>query len=103
MQLPTNLKPSINTVEKGLFTFASALLQRMGGQTVQLDVNAAPVKQLRIFKDRDADGNSYVFIQAVLFVNEDAVIMDNDRWAEILPCTDMAMPTQYRTSSSSGS
>lgn len=102
MQLPDNLKASINTVEKGLGVFASALLQRMGGQTVQLDVNAAPVKQIRIFKDRDADGRPYMFIQAVLFLDEDAIIMDNDRWAEILPCTDMAMPAQYRTGTTSG-
>jgi hypothetical protein len=102
MQLPGNLKASINTMEKMLFCAASGLLQRSGSKEVQLDPNSSPVKQMRMFKDRDADGIPYVFIQAVLYLDEDAQILDNDRWAEIMPITDMAMPTKYTTGNNGG-
>lgn len=103
MQLPENLKLSINTAEKMLFCVASAILQRSASKEVQLDSNSAPIKQTRMFRDRDADGNPYVYIQIVLFQDENTLILDNDRWAEILPITDLTMPVKYTTGNNSGS
>lgn len=102
MQLPNNLKSSINTAEKMVFSLASALLQRSASKEVQLDSNSAPIKQTRMFKDRDADGNPYVYIQIVLFMDENTLIQDNDRWAEVLPITDLSVPEKYTTGNSNG-
>ena len=72
-----------------------SILQRSASKEVQLDVNSAPIKQTRMFKDRDADGNAYVFLQIVVFLDEDALITDNNRWAEVMPITDLSMPVKY--------